>query len=122
MIAVAASRGRARGEIHPGLIAAGLLVALGLAWWFARPEAGRDARAVTGSASADEHAAAGPSTSARAPASASSAAGPIKPLYRWSDSDGGVHFTDVAPTDRPYVQVDVNPDRNVVKLPAPVEP
>ena len=65
---------------------------------------------------------AAPATGSRNEAIASRTDGESKPLYRWTDAAGVVHFTDVPPTLRPYVQVDVNPDRNVIQSPAPPEP
>ena len=35
-------------------------------------------------------------------------------LYKWRDAKGGLHVTDVAPTDRPYETVRYDPNTNVV--------
>lgn len=96
---------------------AGLLVALALAWWFARADTqvpNQPTAAATSVAGEDVPA------SEQGPGPGSDAA--AKPLYRWTDDAGVVHFTDVPPGDRAYVEVDVDPDRNVVTFPPPVEP
>jgi hypothetical protein len=36
------------------------------------------------------------------------------PLYKWRDAKGGLHVTDVPPTDRPYETVRYDPNVNVV--------
>ena len=115
-------RARNRGDVHPGLVAAGLVAALALAWWFARSDAALPARS-PGLAPAARASTPGIETPARpgAPAAAASQ-GPAKPLYRWTDAAGVVHFTDVPPADRPYVEVDVDPERNVVRTPATPTP
>jgi uncharacterized protein DUF4124 len=35
-------------------------------------------------------------------------------LYKWRDAKGGLHITDVPPTDRPYETVHYDPNVNVV--------
>jgi len=35
-------------------------------------------------------------------------------LYKWHDAKGGLHVTDVPPTDRPYETVRYDPNVNVV--------
>ena len=35
-------------------------------------------------------------------------------LYKWRDAKGGLHVTDVPPTDRPYETVRYDPNVNVV--------
>jgi len=99
-------------------MAAGVIGALALAWWFAQSEPALSSRSPPGAPTA----AAAP-TGAEAPvavggATTGASEGPEKPLYRWTDTSGVVHFTDVAPADRPYVRVDVDPERNVVRFPA----
>ncbi len=106
-------RRRNRGEIHPGLLVAGVIAALGLAWWMARS----DASAPTRSPGDPAISVAGSPAVARADVGPTETDGPEKPLYQWTDAAGVVHFTDVAPADRPYKRVDVDPNRNVVRSP-----
>ena len=40
-------------------------------------------------------------------------------LYRWRDPKGGLHITDVPPTDRPYETVHYDPKTNVVPTVVP---
>jgi hypothetical protein len=40
-------------------------------------------------------------------------------LYRWKDAKGGVHVTDVAPSDRPYETLHYDPKTNVVPTVVP---
>ena len=40
-------------------------------------------------------------------------------LYRWKDAKGGVHVTDVPPTDRPYETLHYDPNTNVVPTVVP---
>jgi hypothetical protein len=40
-------------------------------------------------------------------------------LYRWRDAQGGVHVTDVAPTDRPFETLHYDPKTNVVPTVVP---
>jgi Domain of unknown function (DUF4124) len=40
-------------------------------------------------------------------------------LYRWKDAKGGLHVTDVPPTDRPYETLHYDPDTNVVPTVVP---
>lgn len=116
---------RARGEVHPGLIVAGVVAALALAWWLARPDSTWVAQSMRERVSTPGRT--GEKDSRLLPAAPSEAVAGTeagvedanKPLYRWTDQAGVVHFTDVAPSDRPYVQVDVDPERNVVKFPDP---
>lgn len=42
-----------------------------------------------------------------------------RPLYRWRDAQGVLQVTDVPPTDRPYEQVRIRDDRNVVPMSGP---
>ena len=48
----------------------------------------------------------------RAVIPASPKAAPL--LYKWRDAKGGLHVTDVPPTDRPYETVRYDPNTNVV--------
>ncbi len=108
-----------RGEIHPGMVAIGLVAALAGAWWLA--QGGTSSPAVVRAAAVAEDAPARTSSATNAPdADAEAATG--KPLYKWTDAAGVVHFTDVPPSDRPYVEADVRPDRNVVRTPGVPEP
>ncbi len=114
-----------RGEVHPGLLVAGVVVALAFAWWLARPESAGVAQSKREEISTPGRAGEKPYRSLPAvppEARVEPEAGledANRPLYRWTDQGGVVHFTDVAPTDRPYVQVDVDPERNVVRFPEP---
>ncbi|HET8941505.1 MAG TPA: DUF4124 domain-containing protein [Rudaea sp.] len=36
-------------------------------------------------------------------------------LYKWRDANGHLHVTDVAPKDRPFETLQVNPNVNVVR-------
>jgi hypothetical protein len=40
-------------------------------------------------------------------------------LYKWKDAKGGVHVTDVPPTDRPYETLHYDPNTNVVPTVVP---
>jgi hypothetical protein len=40
-------------------------------------------------------------------------------LYRWHDDKGGLHVTDVAPTDRPFETLHYDPKTNVVPTVVP---
>ncbi len=40
-------------------------------------------------------------------------------LYKWKDAKGGVHITDVAPTDRPFETLKYDPNTNVVPTVVP---
>ena len=40
-------------------------------------------------------------------------------LYRWKDAKGGLHITDVPPTDRPYETLHYDPNTNVVPTVVP---
>ncbi len=101
---------------------AGLLIALGVAWWFARDTSSRPDPSRSDGSISEVTAAPKKAEPRSADARRSDEASQPKPLYRWTDAAGVVHFTDVPPPDRPYVEVDVNPDRNVIRLPSPVEP
>ncbi len=45
-----------------------------------------------------------------------------RPLYRWRDDAGVLNVGDRPPPDRPYEQVDIPLDRNVVTIRAPEPP
>lgn len=106
----------ARGEIHPGVLIAGLVVAVALAWFFARTDPVPDGRPAL-APMASKTAGAEQARSDRA-----TTTGPARPLYRWTDAAGVVHFTDVAPQDRPFVEVDIDPERNVIRSTDTYEP
>ncbi len=95
---------------------AGVIAALGLAWWLARSDASAPTRSPADPAISGAPGAGSP-FDARADVGPTETGGPEKPLYQWTDAAGVVHFTDVAPTDRPYKRVDVDPNRNVVRSP-----
>lgn len=111
------SRSRARGitrrgacgEIHPGVLIAGLLVAVALAWYFARTDPVPDGRPALAPLASE------PAGAVAAGADRGGTSGPARALYRWTDAAGVVHFTDVPPPDRPFVEVDINPERNVIR-------
>lgn len=97
-----------RGEIHPGVMVGGVLIAIAVAWWFARDPLGPSTAdfAEAGEVRARDTSGAGSGAPA-APAAQ-------KPLYRWQDDEGVVHFTDVAPANRAYTEVSIDPETNVV--------
>lgn len=117
-----ALRRPAHGEVHAGVIVAGLVVAVGLAWWFAQGESSRAAPTATDGGTVQAPAATNATTAAKTEQTPAGVDAAGKPLYRWIDAAGVVHFTDVAPADRPYSQVDIDPERNVVESPVTPEP
>ena len=85
-------RTRAQGGALPWLLAL-LAAAAGLAaWWYFAPDT--LPKSLTALA---------PPSPRAAPA-----------LYKWRDAKGGLHVTDVPPTDRPYETVRYDPNVNVV--------
>jgi hypothetical protein len=91
-------------------IAAGLALGAAIGWWSLQRD--RD-RSPSGSSAA--------ATGSPGPAANSGTDAPTPRLYRWRDDAGTLHITDRPPEDRPYEEVKIRADQNVVSLqdPAP---
>jgi len=72
------------------------IIAAGLWWYFAPDSIPRPLKAML------------PASPKAAPA-----------LYKWRDAKGGLHVTDIPPTDRPYETVRYDPNINVVPTVVP---
>ena len=63
--------------------------------------------------------AASPGSPPAAPAAAPADASPGPRLYRWRDDAGVLQVTDVPPEGRPYEEVKIRADQNVVPMSGP---
>lgn len=79
-------------------IVAGLAIGGGLGWWWLK----------------QDRATAAPAPVQAAAPTAAESAGPR--LYRWRDAAGTLQVSDVPPADRPYEEVKIRSDQNIVPL------
>ena len=89
-------------------IAAGLVLGAGIGWWSLQRDRPGAAADRAGAPATDPGAAAGTGAETSGPR-----------LYRWRDDAGTLHITDRPPEDRPYEEVKIRADQNVVSLQDP---
>jgi hypothetical protein len=85
-------------------IAAGLALGAAIGWWSLQRDRDRSSADPDGAPEA---------------ARTAGADAPAPRLYRWRDDAGTLHITDRPPAGRPYEEVKIRDDQNVVSLQGP---